>query len=216
MSDPTNMLTITCSKCGKQYRVPVSAVGKRGKCKGCGETMEIRATPSDEVPMVEVPTPAPSAEEPLPPALSSEPVDAAAASAKRLAYKEAFERKKAALKKKRIIIGIAVAGALLFLVVTGFLLPSGGGGGDASGIDPAKMKEFEAEAEAAKPTTDLLASPDAKVRLDAAKALGQHPEWRHASVPKMQKAFAKEQDNDVRTELEAALKGFHAPLVAQP
>jgi len=40
-------LTVTCDECSKSYRVPDNAVGKRIKCKGCGNLLKIEAPLDD-------------------------------------------------------------------------------------------------------------------------------------------------------------------------
>ena len=45
MAEPSH-ITITCENCGKQLRAPSAAVGKTGKCNGCGTKFVIPAAPA--------------------------------------------------------------------------------------------------------------------------------------------------------------------------
>lgn len=40
------MIEVTC-RCGRVLKVPDSAIGKQGRCKGCGQTIDIIAIPTD-------------------------------------------------------------------------------------------------------------------------------------------------------------------------
>lgn len=41
-------ITVMCSKCGKLLRCPGSAAGRKGKCAGCGEAIEIPLIVTDD------------------------------------------------------------------------------------------------------------------------------------------------------------------------
>ena len=48
------MIAFTCSECGKTFRVPDQYAGRSAKCKICGNTVTVPATPDAEPELVTV------------------------------------------------------------------------------------------------------------------------------------------------------------------
>ena len=122
------MPTVYCKQCGKKNRAPDVAIGKKGKCAGCGAVMVIPA--QDEAEPVfnmtaeepPLPTGAPTATEPppLPPAPPSEPPPLSAAPVAPPPLRSQSETAVAAgvrqRKRNAVLVG-AGAGVLVLLVV---------------------------------------------------------------------------------------------------
>jgi ribosomal protein S27E len=238
MSDAQSpdLILITCGKCGKKYRVPAAAAGKRVKCKACGDAIDVpSAAPKAAVPSAPAPTPPAPAPEPRPsapaqpaavppqvraPAEPEAPQPAAAPEAEAAAsagaigakkdFSEMFRRREAERKRKRIIIAILISGAVVLLVVLGFLIPGGPQSDDAE-----KMKALDAKKKEAEPLLKDLESKDAKTRSDAAYKLGDKKDWAPVAVKPLWKALETETDNNVRKEMESALRRLGAPI-AEP
>ena len=52
-------MNTACSHCGKHFQVSERALGKRAKCKGCGQVFVVRPEAVDEVHLEEIDTPPP-------------------------------------------------------------------------------------------------------------------------------------------------------------
>jgi len=186
----------TCPKCGKSYRVPGAAVGKRVKCIRCGESVVIAAPPAPGEPLM--------MQQPSPPETQVPQEPAAGRAAANLA--EAIKRRKQAGKKRKIVMAVLATIGGLIIVVCAFVLPSGppdkgkAGTGASTPSTPAATEAPE--------ITKLIAdlgSTDNSVRSTASFKLGERLDQAAFSVPALKQAMEKEQNVEVRTEMEKAL-----------
>jgi len=195
-----DVIFITCRKCGKRYRVPGSAAGKRAKCTGCGEPIEVPAARPPEKPLlVQEPTPAqvqPSPYEQEAWRAQTSPGRPAANQA------EAILRMKAAQRKQRTLIALFVIPIVLIVVVAALYLPSGPP--DKGGTKPSTPTAVQSP-ETTKFIADL-ASTDNSVRSSAAVKLSEKLDQAAYAVPALKQALEKEENPEVRVEIGKALE----------
>jgi Co/Zn/Cd efflux system component len=153
-------------------------------------------------------------EEPSPDQAQPSPADQeawqAGASARHAAaanLAEAIKRKKAAQKRKRTVILLIAGVGLVIVLISAWFLPSGPPDKSAAGLAEPKTG-VPAAAQAPETTKFIadLASMDNAVRSSAAFALGERLDQAVYSAPALKQAMEKEQNAEVRTEMEKALK----------
>jgi hypothetical protein len=192
-----DVIVFSCAKCGKKYRVPKSAAGKRAKCAGCGENLEVPVpeAPPEEPIMVE--EEAAGTDEPRPAQVST--VQAGLASAN-LAH--AIIAKKAA-KKKQTIIVLCVIGGLFVMAAVAWIPGMSGPPSSDQGKDQPAVPQTEDT----KKYVPMLASPDNAVRSEAAFKLGEQPKHQAPyAADALVKAWKAEQEPRVKEALEKTMK----------